>query len=194
MPLLQANKNSTWPSQHCWNLITLQWCKYTNMVIVHCTLNKQTWMIPHFDQRVTADAKMYHTWLYVKCTIIYDHVCTQFWRSVSASGHGNRVSNKLPRPTRVRIRPLSKDEMDSPFQVWYCLHLKMSLEVKYPTCQSNWYLLCWPLKCLFKSEGFFLEMTLIQMNPFMNHLTRTSTVESPLEVVKQFWLCANFLT
>ena len=76
----------------------------------------------------------------------------------------------------------------------YCLHLKMSLEVKYPTCQSNWYLLCWPLKCLFKSEGFFLEMTLIQMNPFMNHLTRTSTVKSPLEVVKQFWLCANFLT
>ena len=105
MPLLQANKNSTWPSQHCWNLITLQWCKYTNMVIVHCTLNKQTWMIPHFDQRVTADAKMYHTWLYVKCTIIYDHVCTQFWRSVSASGHGNVKFDRLTRPTRVRIRP-----------------------------------------------------------------------------------------
>ena len=104
MPLLQANKNSTWPSQHCWNLITLQWCKYTNMVIVHCTLNKQTWMIPHFDQRVTADAKMYHTWLYDKCTIIYDHICTQFWRSVSASGHGNMILNKLPRPTRVRSR------------------------------------------------------------------------------------------
>ena len=75
------------------------------MVIVHCTLNKQTWMIPHFDQRVTADAKMYHTWLYVKCTIIYGHVCTQFWRSVSASGHGNVKFDRLTRPTRVRIRP-----------------------------------------------------------------------------------------
>ena len=62
-------------------------------------------MIPHFDQRVTADAKMYHTWLYVKCTIIYDHVCTQFWRSVSASGHGNVKFDRLTRPTRVRIRP-----------------------------------------------------------------------------------------
>ena len=74
----------------------------TNMVIDHCTLNKQTWMIPHFDQHVTADAKMYHTRLYVKCTIIYDHICTQFWRSVSGPGHGNAILNKLTRPTRVR--------------------------------------------------------------------------------------------
>ena len=61
-------------------------------------------MIHHFNQRVTADAKMYHTLLYVKCTIIYDHICTQIWRSVSASGHGNVILNKLPRPTRVRSR------------------------------------------------------------------------------------------
>ena len=114
MPLLQANKNSTWPSQHCWNLITLQWCKNTNMVIVHCTLNKQTWMIPHFDQRVTADAKMDHTWLYVKCTIIYGHVCTHFWRSVSAFGHGTMILNKLPRPTRVRFRP----QQVAVFTIW----------------------------------------------------------------------------
>ena len=35
----------------------------------------------------------------------YDHDCTQFWRSVSAFGHGNLILNKLPRPTRVRSRP-----------------------------------------------------------------------------------------
>ena len=75
------------------------------MVIDHCTHIIQTWMIHHFDQRVTADAKMYHTWLYDKCTIIYDHICTPFWRSVSASGHGNLILNMLPRPTRVRSRP-----------------------------------------------------------------------------------------
>ena len=62
-------------------------------------------MIHHFNQRVTADSKRYHTWLYVKCTMIYGHICTQIWRSVSASGHGNMILNKLPRPTRVRIRP-----------------------------------------------------------------------------------------
>ena len=75
------------------------------MVIVHCTLNKQTWMIPHFNQRVTADAKMYHTWLYVKCTKIYDHICTQFWRSVSPSGHyrsGGPGSN-LAAASRFRL-------------------------------------------------------------------------------------------
>ena len=61
-------------------------------------------MIHHFNQRVTADAKMYRTCLYVKCTMIYDHICTQFWRSVSATGHGNAILNKLPPPIRVRSR------------------------------------------------------------------------------------------
>ena len=62
-------------------------------------------LIHHFNQNFTADAKMYHIWLYVKCEMIYEHICTQFWRSVSVSGHGNAILNKLPRPTRVRIRP-----------------------------------------------------------------------------------------
>ena len=100
------------PLNNCWKLITLQspikdWPQNlnTNMVIDHCTHIIQTWMIHHFDQRVTADAKIYHTWLYDKCTIIYDHIRTPFWRSVSASGHGNLILNKLPRPTRVRSRP-----------------------------------------------------------------------------------------
>ena len=56
-------------------------------------------MIHHFDKRVTADAKRYHTWLYVKCTKIYDHICTQIWRSVSVSGHGNPILKQLTRPT-----------------------------------------------------------------------------------------------
>ena len=74
----------------------------TNMVVDLCTLNIQTCMIHYFNQNVTADAKMYHTWLYVECTKIYDHICTQFWRSVSASGHGNVGLKQLPPPTRVR--------------------------------------------------------------------------------------------
>ena len=82
------------------------------MVIDYFTLNKQSCMIHHFDQRITADAKMYHTLLYVKCTMIYDHICTQFWRSVSASGHGNVILNKLPRPTRVRSRRPQWECMD----------------------------------------------------------------------------------
>ena len=75
------------------------------MVIDCCTLNKQTCMMYHFNQNVTADAKRYHTCLYVECTMIYDHICTQFRRSVSDSGHGNLNLKQLPRPTRVRIRP-----------------------------------------------------------------------------------------
>ena len=59
-------------------------------------------MIHHFNQRVTADVKLYHTWLYVKCTIIYDHICTQIWRSVSGSRHGNVSLNTFPWETRVR--------------------------------------------------------------------------------------------
>jgi len=59
-------------------------------------------MIHHLNQNVTADAKMYHTCLYVYCTLTYDHDCTQFWRSVSAAGHGNLILKQLTRPTRVR--------------------------------------------------------------------------------------------
>ena len=76
----------------------------TKLVTEQCKLNMQYCMIHHINQNCSADAKMYHTWLYVKCTMIYDHKCTQFWRSVSASGHGNMILNKLPRPTRVRSR------------------------------------------------------------------------------------------
>ena len=72
------------------------------MVIICCTLIIMKWLIHHFDQRVTADAKRYHTWLYVKCTKIYDHICTQIWRSVSVSGHGNPILKQLTWPTRVR--------------------------------------------------------------------------------------------
>ena len=74
----------------------------TNMVVASCMLNIQTCMIYHINQNFSADAKMYHTWLYVKCTIIYDHKCTQFWRSVSALGHGNLILNKLTPAVRVR--------------------------------------------------------------------------------------------
>ena len=74
----------------------------TNMVMIQCTLITKKCMIHHFNQRVTADAKMYRTWLYVKCAKIYDHICTQFWRSVRASGHGNVSLKQLTRPTRVR--------------------------------------------------------------------------------------------
>ena len=55
---------------NCWKLITLQSYKQnwpqelnTNMVIIHCTLIMTEWMIHHFNQRVTADVKRYHTWL-----------------------------------------------------------------------------------------------------------------------------------
>ena len=62
-------------------------------------------MIHHFNQWISADAKMYHTFVYVEHTWSYGHFCTQIWRSVSTFGHGNRILDKLPRPTRVRIRP-----------------------------------------------------------------------------------------
>ena len=101
------------------NLVTLQsykqiWLKdlSTNMVINHCTLFKQVCMIHHFNQNVTADAKMYHTWLYVKCKIIYDHICTQFWRSVSAVGHGNVILKSVDLASRVRSRPAQRDSLE----------------------------------------------------------------------------------
>ena len=75
------------------------------MVIDDCTLNKQICMAHHFNQNVTADAKRYHTCLYVKCTIIYDHICTQIWRSVSVFGHGNEDLKPVDMATQVRIRP-----------------------------------------------------------------------------------------
>ena len=43
---------------------------------------------------------MYHTLLYVECTLTYDHICTQSWRSVSAPGHG-----KLAHPCRPGFDP-----------------------------------------------------------------------------------------
>ena len=77
----------------------------TKLVTEQCKLNMQYCMIHYINQNCSADAKMYHTWLYVKCTMIYDHICAPFWRSVSASGHGNLILNKLPRLTRVWSRP-----------------------------------------------------------------------------------------
>ena len=76
----------------------------TKLVTEQCKLNMQYCMIHHINQNCSADAKMYHTWLYVKCTMIYDHICAPFWRSVSASGHGNVILNMLPRSTQVRSR------------------------------------------------------------------------------------------
>ena len=68
------------------------------MVIDLCTPNIQTCII-HFCVRSNILIKMmYHTWLYDKCTMTYDHICTQFWRSVSASA-------ALTPAVRVRIRP-----------------------------------------------------------------------------------------
>ena len=63
----------------------------TKMVVASCMFNIHKCMIHYINQNVTADVKMYHTWLYAKCTMIYDHICTQFWRSVSTSGHGNTI-------------------------------------------------------------------------------------------------------
>ena len=82
-----------------------------NMVIKHCTLNKQTCIIHNFNQNVTENAKMYHTWLYVNCTMIYDHICSQFWRSVSASGHGNAILKTVDLATRVRSRPAQRSSL-----------------------------------------------------------------------------------
>ena len=40
----------------------------TNMVVASCMLNIQTCMIYHVNQNFSADAKMYHTFLYVEHT------------------------------------------------------------------------------------------------------------------------------
>ena len=96
-------------------LVTLQSCIFpnlsTNMVINHCTFDNQSFMIHHLNQNFTADAKMYHTWLYDKCTMIYDHICTQFWRSLSAVGHGNVILKSVDLASRVRSRPAQRDSM-----------------------------------------------------------------------------------
>ena len=93
-------------------MITLQspmqnWLKHliTNMVVVTCMLNIQKCMIHYINQNFSADAKMYHTFLYVEHTWIHNQICTQFWRSVSASGHGNLKLKTVDLATRVRSRP-----------------------------------------------------------------------------------------
>ena len=77
-------------------MITLQspmqnWLKHwsTNMVVATCMLSIQKCMIHHINQNFSADAKMYHTFVYVEHTWSYGHISTQFWRSVSASGHAH---------------------------------------------------------------------------------------------------------
>ena len=89
--LYKTNRKSSWKIK----------TRYPNISMYR--LHIYVWLIHHFNQNFTAE--MYHTWLYVKCKMIYDHICTQFWRSVSASGHGNTILDLLPRPTRIRIRP-----------------------------------------------------------------------------------------
>ena len=50
-------------------------------VIDNCTLIIQPCMI-HFCVRSNILIKMmYHTYLFVKCTMIYDHICTQIWKN-----------------------------------------------------------------------------------------------------------------
>ena len=48
---------------------------------------------------------MYHTFLYVEHTWIHNQICTQFWRSVSASRHGNMILKPVDLAIRVRSRP-----------------------------------------------------------------------------------------
>ena len=49
----------------------------TNMVVDHCTLNIQTCMIHFYVRSNTLIKMVYHALLYNKCTINYDHICTQ---------------------------------------------------------------------------------------------------------------------
>ena len=86
-------------------------------------------MIHHFNQNVTADAKMYHTWLYVKCKIIYDHICTQFWRSVSAVGHGNVILKSVDLASRVRSRPAQRESLSTivPLLTFYGINVPLEL-------------------------------------------------------------------
>ena len=130
MPLLLANRNSTSPSQHCWSLITLQGCKRnwpksvnTNMVVPSCMLDIHKCMTYHLNQNVSADAKRYHTFVYVEHTWSYDHICTQLRRSVSSSGHGNTILKHLTQPTRVRIRPAPPPQM-SPLALAIFRHIQ----------------------------------------------------------------------
>ena len=83
----------------------------TNVVVASCMLNIQKCMIHHINQNFTADAKMYHPLLYIECTIIYDHICTQTWRSVSASA-------ALTTAVRVRIRPDQRFSLDLTMRMW----------------------------------------------------------------------------
>ena len=84
----------------------------TKLVTEQCKLNMQYCMIHHINQNCSADAKMYHTWLYVKCTMIYDHKCTRFWRSVSASA-------ALTPAVRVRIRPPQRSSLPKALRLVY---------------------------------------------------------------------------
>ena len=52
---------------------------------VLCMFNIHKCIIHHINQNFSADAKMYHTCVYVEHTWSYDHICTQFWRSFSGS-------------------------------------------------------------------------------------------------------------
>ena len=54
----------------------------TNMVIDHCTINIQTCMIPFCVRSNVLIKIMYHTCMFVIWKLTYDHICTQFWKSI----------------------------------------------------------------------------------------------------------------
>ena len=107
------------------------------MVIVSCMFNIHKCMIHHFNQWISADAKMYHTFVYVEHTWSYGHFCTQIWRSVSTFGHGNRILDKLPRPTRVRIRPEPRNLLLGRPYLWHSC-TNMDLDVGWILFLNNW--------------------------------------------------------
>ena len=48
----------------------------TNMGIDYCTINIQTCMIPFCVRSTTLVKVVYHSFVYDKCTMRYDHICT----------------------------------------------------------------------------------------------------------------------
>ena len=93
-------------------------------------------MMYHVNQNFTADAKMYHTFMYVEHTWSYDHICAQFWGSVSSSRHGNTILKHLTRPTRVWIRPAPSPQMSTLLRS-NCIWLKLILNLQVVYVHQN---------------------------------------------------------
>ena len=88
LPLGSPGSNPGRPRELVQNDVAMSRCTNwppklsTNMVIDHCTLKIQQCMI-HFCVRSNTLIKMmYNTWLFVNCTMIYDHICTQFSKPI----------------------------------------------------------------------------------------------------------------